>query len=106
MICSSEKRFFTSNLLGIGNWTPNQGATQTRGDVGVRARLAPARRPCGKYRYMPRRRRRCPCTSGNATDQRVQIVIQQHVADVAAAETCSRYRSAKRRLRRDFQLFS
>ncbi|QBG84213.1 hypothetical protein EYR27_10360 [Xanthomonas oryzae] len=35
MICSSEKRFFTSNLLGIGNWTPNQGATQTRGDVGT-----------------------------------------------------------------------
>ncbi|QBG83122.1 hypothetical protein EYR27_03055 [Xanthomonas oryzae] len=33
MICSSEKRFFTSNLLGIGNWTPNQGATQTRGEV-------------------------------------------------------------------------
>ncbi|OWB26125.1 hypothetical protein XocBAI20_15655 [Xanthomonas oryzae pv. oryzicola] len=33
MICSSEKRFFTSNLLGIGNWTPNQGATQNRGDV-------------------------------------------------------------------------
>ncbi|QBH02326.1 hypothetical protein EYC57_01075 [Xanthomonas oryzae] len=36
MICSSEKRFFTSNLLGVGNWTPNQGATQNRGDVGVR----------------------------------------------------------------------
>ncbi|AUI95893.1 hypothetical protein BVV10_22510 [Xanthomonas oryzae pv. oryzae] len=34
MICSSEKRFFTSNLLGIGNWTPNWGATQNRGDVG------------------------------------------------------------------------
>ncbi|AUJ11279.1 hypothetical protein BVV20_01690 [Xanthomonas oryzae pv. oryzae] len=33
MICSSEKRFFTSNLLGIGNWTPNWGATQNRGDV-------------------------------------------------------------------------
>ncbi|QBH02718.1 hypothetical protein EYC57_03745 [Xanthomonas oryzae] len=31
MICSSEKRFFTSNLLGIGNWTPNRCATQTRG---------------------------------------------------------------------------
>ncbi|QBG92628.1 hypothetical protein EYR26_15035 [Xanthomonas oryzae] len=29
MICSSEKRFFTSNLLGVGNWTPNQGATQS-----------------------------------------------------------------------------
>ncbi|AVU03913.1 hypothetical protein EBA05_18095 [Xanthomonas oryzae pv. oryzae] len=34
MICSSEKRFFTSNLLGVGNWTTNQGATQNRGDVG------------------------------------------------------------------------
>ncbi|QBH00731.1 hypothetical protein EYC56_17390 [Xanthomonas oryzae] len=33
MICSSEKRFFTSNLLGVGNWTPNRCATQTRGDV-------------------------------------------------------------------------
>ncbi|RBJ36814.1 hypothetical protein BRN91_22180 [Xanthomonas oryzae pv. oryzae] len=33
MICSSEKRFFTSNLLGVGNWTPNGGATQTWGDV-------------------------------------------------------------------------
>ncbi|AVU03680.1 hypothetical protein EBA05_16510 [Xanthomonas oryzae pv. oryzae] len=36
MICSSEKRFFTSNLLGIGNWTPNRCATQTRGDVALR----------------------------------------------------------------------
>ncbi|QBH00762.1 hypothetical protein EYC56_17580 [Xanthomonas oryzae] len=34
MICSSEKRFFTSNLLRVGNWTPNRCATQTRGDVG------------------------------------------------------------------------
>ncbi|AXQ10512.1 hypothetical protein BCR61_19745 [Xanthomonas oryzae pv. oryzae] len=33
MICSSEKRFFTSNLLGVGNWTPNGGATQNRGDA-------------------------------------------------------------------------
>ncbi|AUJ11473.1 hypothetical protein BVV20_02975 [Xanthomonas oryzae pv. oryzae] len=33
MICSSEKRFFTSNLLGIGNWTPSRCATQTWGDV-------------------------------------------------------------------------
>ncbi|RWU19988.1 hypothetical protein XANMN_06195 [Xanthomonas phaseoli pv. manihotis str. CIO151] len=33
MICSSEKRFFTSNLLRLGNWTPNCGATQNRGDV-------------------------------------------------------------------------
>ncbi|MBO9887879.1 hypothetical protein, partial [Xanthomonas phaseoli] len=32
--CSSEKRFFTSNLLRLGNWTPNCGATQNRGDVG------------------------------------------------------------------------
>ncbi|WP_209019069.1 hypothetical protein, partial [Xanthomonas axonopodis] len=24
---------FTSNLLGIGNWTPNRRATQNRGDV-------------------------------------------------------------------------
>ncbi|QWN28130.1 hypothetical protein DGM85_05910 [Xanthomonas phaseoli pv. phaseoli] len=35
MICSSEKRFFTSNLLGVGNWTPNCGATQNRGDGGA-----------------------------------------------------------------------
>ncbi|AXM31622.1 hypothetical protein BRN52_06315 [Xanthomonas oryzae pv. oryzae] len=34
MICSSEKRFFTSNLLGVGNWTPNRHATQNWGDVG------------------------------------------------------------------------
>ncbi|AUJ13975.1 hypothetical protein BVV20_20425 [Xanthomonas oryzae pv. oryzae] len=33
MICSSEKRFFTSNLLGLGNWTPSRCATQTWGDV-------------------------------------------------------------------------
>ncbi|QBN36522.1 hypothetical protein EBA03_16115 [Xanthomonas oryzae pv. oryzae] len=39
MICSSEKRFFTSNLLGIGNWTPNRCATQTRGDVGRTASI-------------------------------------------------------------------
>ncbi|OWB29319.1 hypothetical protein XocBAI20_11190 [Xanthomonas oryzae pv. oryzicola] len=36
MICSSEKRFFTSNLLGVGNWTPNGGATQTWGDVALK----------------------------------------------------------------------
>ncbi|AVU02385.1 hypothetical protein EBA05_07880 [Xanthomonas oryzae pv. oryzae] len=35
MICSSEKRFFTSNLLGLGNWTPSRCATQTWGDVGI-----------------------------------------------------------------------
>ena len=34
MICSSEKRFFTSNLLRLGDWTPNGRATQSRGDVG------------------------------------------------------------------------
>jgi hypothetical protein len=33
MICSSEKRFFTSNLLLVGDWTRNRAATQTRGDV-------------------------------------------------------------------------
>ena len=33
MICSSEKRFFTSNLLALGNWTPNRRATQNQGDV-------------------------------------------------------------------------
>ncbi|UQQ12666.1 DUF3577 domain-containing protein [Pseudomonas syringae group genomosp. 3] len=33
MICSSVKRFFTSNLLGVGNWTPNWGATQNWVDV-------------------------------------------------------------------------
>ncbi|MBB3835764.1 hypothetical protein FHR55_004024 [Xanthomonas arboricola] len=31
MFCSSEKRFFTSNLLRLGNWTPNYGDTQNRG---------------------------------------------------------------------------
>ncbi|QBN72636.1 hypothetical protein EBA13_13990 [Xanthomonas oryzae pv. oryzae] len=52
MICSSEKRFFTSNLLGIGNWTPNWGATQNRGDVDIRrlpyipAALGIPRLPC------------------------------------------------------------
>ena len=34
MICSSENRFFTSNLRRLGNWTPNRRATQNRGDVG------------------------------------------------------------------------
>ncbi|MEN5117158.1 hypothetical protein ABE488_07475, partial [Luteimonas sp. TWI662] len=33
MICSSLKRFFTSNLLLVGDWTPKQPATQLRGDV-------------------------------------------------------------------------
>lgn len=33
MICSSEKRFFTSNLLVVEDWTPNRRATQSRGDV-------------------------------------------------------------------------
>jgi hypothetical protein len=35
MICSSVNRFFTSNLLRMGDWTPNCGATQKRGDVDV-----------------------------------------------------------------------
>ncbi|WP_262072355.1 hypothetical protein, partial [Stenotrophomonas sp. Marseille-Q5258] len=34
MICSSEKRFFTSNLLVVEDWTPNRRATQSRADVG------------------------------------------------------------------------
>lgn len=34
MICSSVKRFFTSNLLVVGDWTPDRGATQRWGDVG------------------------------------------------------------------------
>ncbi|WP_033007200.1 hypothetical protein [Xanthomonas oryzae] len=37
MIYSSEKRFFTSNLLVIEDWTPNRRATQSRGDVAIRA---------------------------------------------------------------------
>ena len=45
MICSSEKRFFTSNLLGLGNWTPNNSATQTWGDVATSAIFALSRRP-------------------------------------------------------------
>src|SRR5690606_13684120 len=35
MICSSEKRFFTSNLRLVGDWTPNRPATQRWGDVGT-----------------------------------------------------------------------
>jgi hypothetical protein len=31
MICSSVNRFFTSNLLRMGDWTPNHGATQKWG---------------------------------------------------------------------------
>ena len=42
MICSSENRFFTSNLRRLGNWTPNRRATQNRGDVGLaRTRYIP-----------------------------------------------------------------
>jgi hypothetical protein len=33
MICSSEKRFFTSNLLVRWDWTPDRRATQKRGNV-------------------------------------------------------------------------
>jgi len=33
MICSSENRFFTSNLLAVRDWTPDRRATQNRGDV-------------------------------------------------------------------------
>src|SRR5581483_8302938 len=33
MICSSVKRFFTSNLRRLRDWTPNRRATQNRGDV-------------------------------------------------------------------------
>ena len=35
MICSSLKRFFTSNLLRFGDWTPDRAATQNRGDVAL-----------------------------------------------------------------------
>ncbi|KAF1699662.1 hypothetical protein CSC68_14500 [Pseudoxanthomonas suwonensis] len=45
MICSSEKRFFTSNLRLVGDWTPNRPATQRWGDVAGRtitARQAPS----------------------------------------------------------------
>jgi hypothetical protein len=35
MNCSSVNRFFTSNLLQVGDWTPNRCATQNRGDVDV-----------------------------------------------------------------------
>ncbi|WP_208622784.1 hypothetical protein, partial [Xanthomonas codiaei] len=34
------KRFFTSNLRRVGNWTPNCGATQNRGDVALNTRDA------------------------------------------------------------------
>src|SRR5690606_16890946 len=44
MICSSEKRFFTSNLLALGSWTPDRAATQNRGDVACTAPPAPAAR--------------------------------------------------------------
>ncbi|QWN26702.1 hypothetical protein DGM93_22750 [Xanthomonas phaseoli pv. phaseoli] len=54
MICSSEKRFFTSNLLGVGNWTPNCGATQNRGDVGPNGCLALAFR-LSRKRLLARR---------------------------------------------------
>ncbi|MGG6316268.1 site-specific integrase, partial [Stenotrophomonas muris] len=40
MICSSEKRFFTSNLLLIEDWTPNRFATQSRGDVATGLRTS------------------------------------------------------------------
>lgn len=30
MVYSSVKRLFTPNFLGVGNWTPNLGATQNR----------------------------------------------------------------------------
>ncbi|WP_150123537.1 hypothetical protein [Halotalea alkalilenta] len=36
MICSSLKRFFTSNLLLVRDWTPKLPATQVRGDVVAR----------------------------------------------------------------------
>jgi len=39
MICSSVKRFFTSNLRRLRDWTPNRRATQNRGDVGRIERL-------------------------------------------------------------------
>src|SRR3546814_519502 len=40
MICSSVNRFFTSNLLQMGDWTPNLGATQNRGDVDAARRFS------------------------------------------------------------------
>ncbi|QBG98196.1 hypothetical protein EYC56_00295 [Xanthomonas oryzae] len=49
MICSSEKRFFTSNLLGIENWTPNRCATQNRGDVGAPNQASSSMSPCNPF---------------------------------------------------------
>jgi hypothetical protein len=43
MICSSVNRFFTSNLLRMGDWTPNQRATQNRGDVDMTSSKAKLR---------------------------------------------------------------
>jgi|GEM_PF-6057077 hypothetical protein len=42
MIYSSEKRFFTSNLPVVENWTPNRRATQSRGDVGGAGKILSA----------------------------------------------------------------
>ena len=40
MICSSLKRFFTSNLLLVRDWTPKQPAAQLRGGASVRTARA------------------------------------------------------------------
>lgn len=39
MICSSLNRFFPSNLLGVGDWTPNRPATQNPEDVAGKATI-------------------------------------------------------------------
>jgi len=51
MICSSENRFFTSNLRRLGNWTPNRRATQNRGDVaGTQSTPKPHLLACLRWR--------------------------------------------------------
>ena len=49
MVCSSEKRFFTSNFRHLGDWTPSRRATQNWGAsaAGHRLGCSPSTRHCG-----------------------------------------------------------
>src|SRR5690606_17172680 len=79
MICSSEKRFFTSNLRLVGDWTPNRPATQRWGDVAtmrtatvarIRPKAASGASALHEVRAWPRVRFAYPGYEGGAKPER------------------------------------
>ena len=85
MICSSVKRFFTSNLLRMGDWTPNRRATQNRGDVALEVLLNVGVTICEAYlaRLPPNQRLRL--TSWEAIPVRCVGQLQSRLTSAPAS---------------------